>query len=311
MAYRVRAATRRTCGTARATSPWCRPPAARRRPLTDSARPERPRAAVLRRRAQRVLPARGRRQPARGPRAASTAAPPSASCGRARHPALRPRPGGRDWSCSRAPPGVRPRCRVARDGQLTRITHGQRRVPQGHHARRGPALQGEERRRHDGRRLRDAAAGLPARHEGAGDPPHSRRARRRSSPPAFELGVADSSRRRATPSSRPTRAVRRATARRSAARSGPSGASRTSRTCMAAVDHVVGDGHCRSRTPRRRRLELRRHPHRLRRSRRPRGSRRPHRARASRTCWPATAPTTTNTSTRSNSGCPGRRETPG
>ena len=65
-------------------------------------------------------------------------------------------------------------------------------------------------------------------------------------------------------------------------------------------------GRRRSRPPRRRRLELRRHPHRLRHHARRRASRPRSRAPASPTSSPATAPTTTSTSTRRSWACPGR-----
>ena len=105
----------------------------------------------------------------------------------------------------------------------------ERRVPLRHRARVRRALQGEEPGRHDDRRLPDAAARRRRRPRSCRPSSASTAARSASSPrPSTSSGR--SSPRRATRSSPRTRAARRAAAATSPTRSGPTGATRTSRT---------------------------------------------------------------------------------
>ena len=119
--------------------------------------------------------------------------------------------------------------RRAGDG-LRRLTHDERRAPEGHPARHGRALQGEERRRHGHRRLPDAPARRARGQEAADDPAHPRRARSSQYSTRVQARVADAGRARLRGGrGQPARLVR-LRARLQPRASGPTGATRTTTT---------------------------------------------------------------------------------
>ena len=226
------AATRRTCGTrtnhvAVGAARRAAPP----RPLTRVARPQRrPRRASRPTAASLLLPARGRRQPHLARVPGGRRAPWSAwSPGERDVQALRPRAEGRDRGAGEpaapARRGLGGR-RRGRCGALTRVNDA---FLKGIRLGAGRALQGEERGRHADRRLPDPAAGRRGRRELPtilrihGGPVVAVLDRVRA-------GVAAARRPRLRGDRAPTRAAPPATAATSAARSGPTGATRTSRT---------------------------------------------------------------------------------
>ena len=257
--------SRRTSGTARTTSRWFRPRAARRgrsprrSTATSRARASRPTAA-------RLLPAGGRRQPAPGPRAGRGRRRRAGGRRRARRRRRFDVGAGREiacWRASRSSP--REVSRRSRAATLRRAHARERRVPEGHPPRRRSSA---SRRRAPTARTIDGFLTLP--------PGARRRASRLPTilrihgGPASQYStgvrarVADARRPRLRRGRRQPARLDRATAATSAAPSGPTGATRTIEDVMAAVDHAVAHGRRRSRPAGRRRLELRRDPDRLR-----------------------------------------------
>ena len=224
---------------------------------------------------------------------------------RARRPGLRRRARRRDRGArDLAPPA--PGDLRGRRGRPATPDPRERRRPEGDRPRPRGALPGHEPRRDGGGRVPDPAPGTrpragrcrPSCASTAG-PPTSTRPRSSSSgrcSPAHGYAVV---------AANPRGSTGRGTAFSRAIWA--DWGNKDFEDVMAAVDHAVAAGRRRPRPPRRRRLELRRHPHRttsiaktdalqggdLRRGRWP-------------TTSPATAPTTTSTSGRWSWACPGR-----